>query len=61
MTIPEHGFLDTTGGNWRCDRGFKKTGSSCAAIDVPNNAHINNSGEGWECNRPYRRLDEKCV
>jgi hypothetical protein len=61
MTIPEHGFLDDSGGNWKCDWGYRKGAASCALLIVPANAHIGISGDEWQCNTLYRRLQNECV
>jgi hypothetical protein len=59
--MPQHSYLDYSGADWTCERGYKKTGAACIALQVPANAHLNNAGDDWECNQPNRKLQDSCT
>jgi hypothetical protein len=59
--VPQFGYLTSSGGDWQCERGYKKNGGSCVALVMPANAHIGHSGNDWSCNPGYRRHGERCA
>jgi hypothetical protein len=61
VEVPDHGFLTAAGNDWKCERGYRSTGSSCVRLDLPENAHIDYSGGDWECDRGFQREGEGCV
>ena len=46
---------------WECDRGFRKNGTSCVALEIPRNAFLASSGRDWECERGFRKRGGSCV
>jgi hypothetical protein len=61
IVVPENAYLDATGASWRCERDFRKDGSSCVPLQVPSNAHTDFSGNDWVCNEFYRKDGGRCV
>src|SRR5687767_11414160 len=60
-TIPANAHPTDWGDGWECDRGYRRLGESCAAIDVPDNAYLDASGRGWNCERGFRAQTNACV
>jgi len=61
IVVPENGYLNSLGSDWRCDRGFRKVEAACLAFSMPPNSHINYSGNEWECDPGYRRESDRCT
>jgi hypothetical protein len=61
VAVPENGYLDSSGNGWRCERGFRREGSTCSALSVPANAYIDYSGDEWRCIDGFRRQGAQCV
>ena len=61
IIVPPNAFLAGTG--WKCDRGFRRLGESCAPIKLPENSYLTGSSynTGWECNRGFKSDGEACV
>jgi hypothetical protein len=62
IDLPENSYLDDSGQNWRCARGFARNAADqCDAILIPANAHLSRAGNGWECDRPFKQDKDACV
>jgi hypothetical protein len=61
VEVPANGYLASSGRDWKCERGFRKRGVTCAALVLPANAHLGYSGNDWNCNAGYRRRGEACI
>jgi hypothetical protein len=60
VVVPEHGYLDSRGSGWQCERGFKRDGAGCVALEIPANSHISYAGDGWACDNGFRRKADAC-
>jgi hypothetical protein len=58
---PPHAHLKRYGVGWECDRGYRKTGDTCVAVEVPPNGYLSSFGDGWDCDRGYRKTGDTCV
>lgn len=58
--IPKNSHLDYFGHDWECNRGFRKAGNECVAIDLPQNAKLDYLGNDWECKREFRKIGSGC-
>ena len=54
--MPEHAFLNHSGNDWKCHRGFKRVAERCEEIPVPEHAFLNHSGNRWQCDRGFKRV-----
>lgn len=63
IAVPENGYLDASGDNWNCNRGYRKSGAACLAVMVPENGYFvdSPSGRGWHCDRGFRAVGDACV
>jgi hypothetical protein len=61
VEVPPNAYLDGSGKDWKCERGFRKTDRDCVGIKIPINAHLDYSGNDWNCDRPRWRQREVCV
>ena len=61
VEVPSNGYLDSSGRDWDCERGFKKGPRSCMAFQVPMNAHLGYSGNSWTCDPGYRQQGKTCT
>ena len=59
--VPANASLSSFGSGWSCNRGFRREGDSCVAVEVPANARLDVFGSGWECDRGFRRAGNSCV
>ena len=55
IPVPENAYLRASGYDWDCERGFRRTGKTCAAIDLPDNGYLTNTSlaGGWACQRGF--------
>jgi hypothetical protein len=35
IQAPEHAYLNCRAADWQCERGFKRVGNTCQAVQVP--------------------------
>jgi hypothetical protein len=61
IVVPPDAYLDPSGREWRCNRGYERADEACAKIDVPPNAFLRSNGKTWDCGRGYRKTDRACV
>jgi hypothetical protein len=63
FVVPAGGYLDPTGGKWRCLRGYRETGGACEQIVLPDHAYLTEDtfGSDWACDRGYRKTSDDCV
>ena len=57
-------YLDYSGKNWECERGYLPNDESCEKIAVPENAFLSESsryGDGWECERGFVKSGGVCL
>jgi len=61
--MPANAFLSSSGNDWECDRGFRRSALECLPVQIPANAHEDDTayGSGWRCNRGYRESNSRCV
>ena len=59
--MPANAYHERNGGQWDCNRGFRKDGGKCISMNVPRNAHLTSSGLSWSCDRGFRRESDTCV
>ena len=59
--IPANAYAERDGGQWDCNRGFRKDGAKCLSMNVPRNAQLTSSGLSWTCDRGFRREGDTCV
>jgi hypothetical protein len=60
VAVPVNGYLDRSGHDWDCERGYSKR-LACLTIAVPVNGHLDYSGHSWTCNAGYRPSGEACI
>lgn len=62
VVVPDGGYLDPSGANWSCLRGFEKRNAACVVLDLPENAYLSDSTYGriWTCERGYAVVDDAC-
>lgn len=60
---PTNAYVHASGDRWECNRGYRKAGESCVAVDVPANGYLADTsyGTGWKCERKYRAVGDRCV
>jgi hypothetical protein len=61
VSIPANAKLTYMGDSWKCERGFRKQGGSCAAVEIPANAKLTYVGDSWECERGFRKQGGGCA
>jgi hypothetical protein len=61
IEVPANGYLDISGRDFKCNRGYARAGEACAPIALPDQAYVDASGNGWACGKPYRREGSICV
>ena len=61
ITIPENAELNVYGNDWKCSRGYKRSGQRCVLVGIPQNAELNVYGNDWKCSRGYKRSGQRCV
>lgn len=61
IPVPTNGYLNASGDDWSCERGFRRAAGTCVAVKPPANGYLNATGDGWECDRGYRAGDLACV
>lgn len=60
-SIPANAKLNIYGNDWECVRGFRRTGSECAPVQLSENSKLNVFGNDWECQRGFRQSGSECV
>lgn len=62
VMVPAGGYLDPSGKNWDCLRGYRKTDNNCEQILLPAHAYLsdNSYGSDWLCERGYREVNGSC-
>ena len=58
--VPSHGYLESSGKDWNCERGFAKLDRICEAMKIPANARLTASGNAWTRNSGFRRRGQNC-
>ena len=58
--MPEHAFLNYTGKDWKCERGYKRVNEQCQRVQVPEHAFLSTSGDAWVCDRGFKREGNRC-
>ena len=58
--MPEHAFLDYTGNDWRCERGYERADGECSSLEVPEHAYLDFTGHDWVCDRGFKREGNRC-
>jgi hypothetical protein len=53
--VPANGFLDASGTDWACDRGFQRQVENCVALALPANAYLDFSGNNWRCLEGFKK------
>ena len=63
VNIPPNAFLNYSGNEIECARGFRKAIESCVAVILPQHAHADDLtyGAGWRCDRGFRERGDTCV
>jgi len=63
IKVRANAYLNSSGDQWECNRGFREIDGICVAIKVPRNGYLADysNGTGWECNRGYRAVKETCA
>jgi hypothetical protein len=56
-----NGYLDSSGNDWKCERGFKQDDKTCLALKMPTNAYVDYSGNEWQCDEGFRKQGAACV
>ena len=61
--MPAHGYLNVSGADFECLRGYRQVDQDCVEIRMPENAYLDDSsyGLGWRCDRGYSQQAETCV
>ena len=59
--LPEGGVIQEERSFWRGSLGYRKTLTSCVAVEMPANAHIAYSGNSWSCDLGYVRKIGSCI
>ena len=54
-------FLAPYDPDWTCDRGRRRTGPNCVAVQGPPECLLTASGDGWRCERGFRESARGCV
>jgi len=50
-----------SGDDWKCERGYVRAESRCAAVQVPANGYLDSNGSEWRCDRGFKREDSSCI
>lgn len=58
--LPANAELDYTGHDWKCQRGFRKVGNECSAVQLPEHAELDYTGSNWKCQRGFRKVGNEC-
>jgi hypothetical protein len=45
LKVPENAYLDASGNDWTCNRGYLKSDRGCTAAIVPAHAHLDDISE----------------
>jgi len=61
VEVPPNAHLERSGRDWECDRGYRKSGDTCAAVKIPPDAYLDSYGHDWNCDRGYRKSSDSCV
>ena len=63
VAVPSGGYLDASGQQWKCLRGFRKVGKTCEEIELPDHSYLSEDtyGSDWDCDRGYEANGNKCV
>jgi hypothetical protein len=61
IKLPANAYLVADGDDWKCKRGFHKSGDTCQPIAIPEHAYLRRSGDDWACERPYLLRGEQCI
>ncbi len=63
VSVPEGGYLDPSGEQWKCLRGFRRVGNACQEIELPDHAYLSEDayGSDWNCDRGFEPNGSECV
>lgn len=63
VELPEGGFFDPSGEQWRCLRGHIKLDDACQEIVRPANAYLADPsfGSTWTCERRFEATGDQCT
>lgn len=63
VEVPEGGFLDPSGEQWLCLRGYTKVEGTCRELVVPANAYLEYSSfrSTWSCERGFEANGDQCT
>lgn len=65
QSIPANASPALFGGEWQCDRGYKKDNSQtkCVLVQIPENGELDYTGHNWVCKRGYKKDSTyaKCI
>lgn len=63
IPVPPDAFLQSSGRDWQCDRGFRRAEETCVPIVLPPHAYLSEewSGPGWACDRGFSAEADRCV
>ena len=59
--MPAHAYLDSSGRDWVCERGFKRDFHTCVRLELPDHAHLGYAGNRWVCDSGYRQEGQACI
>ncbi|MQX38410.1 hypothetical protein [Roseospira navarrensis] len=61
--VPPNAYLDATGLEWACDRGYRRVRDGCEPVNRPENSFLSDDtyGSEWECDRGYLEEAGRCV
>lgn len=62
VIVPDGGFLDPSGEQWNCLRGYLKVADHCQEIVLPENAYLSDEpyGPPWTCKRGFEAKEDVC-
>ncbi len=63
VPVPPGGYLDASGEQWKCLRGFRRLGTTCQKIELPDHSYLSEDsyGSDWNCDRGYKVNGSECV
>ena len=63
VVVPANAYptYKSYGTGWKCKRGYKADGDTCAEVKVPPHAYLTAAGDEWKCDRGYTEKGTSCV
>lgn len=60
-TVPANAYLNGSGRDWNCERGFRREDERCIAVSLPPHSYLDYSGSDWRCESGFRKQGATCA